>query len=164
MSPHSAILPYIRISIGRESYGMPAKRATVRRTPEQGLTKAEACKILQVAPTADEELITQAYWHQARKFRATARTNPESRLRLDELNRAYLVLNPAGGEAPLSGEIPPIPERTSWMDDFTSWLRRLVEETAARWPGRSVEMAILSGATAVLTLLALSAGASALAT
>lgn len=143
---------------------MPAKRATAKRTPEHGLTKAEACKVLQVAPTADEELIMQAYWHQARKFRATARVDPESRLRLDELNRAYLVLNPARGEAPLSGEIPPVPQKSSLVDDFAAWLRRLFEEIAARWPGRTTEVAALGGATSVLTYLALAAGASPLAT
>lgn len=143
---------------------MPARRATAKKAPEHGLTKAEACKLLQVAPTADEELIMQAYWHQARKFRATARIDPEARLRLDELNRAYLVLNPARGEAPLSGEIPPAPHKSSLAEDFAAWFRRLIEEIAARWPGRTTEVAVLGGATGVLTYLALTSGASPVAT
>jgi hypothetical protein len=49
-------------------------------------------------------------------------------------------------------------------EDFGNWLRRLVEEIAARWPGRTTEVAALGGATGVLTYLALTAGASPLAT
>ena len=63
---------------------MPAKRAT-KVESAQGLSKAEACKALQVAPTADEELITQAYWHQARKVRVLAAKDPEARAELDRI-------------------------------------------------------------------------------
>lgn len=51
-------------------------------------------------------------------------------------------------------EEPPV------ADAFMAWLRRLVEETAARWPGRTTEMTVLGATTAVLTFLALAAGAS----
>ena len=114
---------------------MVSKRAAARSQPQpkqkNGLTKTEACKLLQIAPAADEELITQAYWHQARKVRAYARTDPDARRRLDELNRAYRVLNPGRSEAPLESETP----------------------------GRATEVAVLSATTALLTFLALGAGA-----
>lgn len=137
---------------------MATRRATAKTRQAQGLTKTEACKLLQVAPSADEELITQAYWHQARKVRAYARHDPEARKRLDELNRAYRVLNPAAGEAPLERETPPS-EQPEISAAFTGWLRRLIDQVAARWPGRATEVAVLTATTTVLTLLALGAGA-----
>lgn len=139
---------------------MPSKRATAKTEAEHGLTRAEACKILQVAPTADQELITQAYWHHATKLRVHAPRDPEARRRLDELNRAYLVLNPAQGEAPLSKEVPPTREEPNLAEEFMARLRRLIEQTRARWPGHVGEVTTLSVTTAVLTFLALSAGAS----
>ena len=48
------------------------------------MTKTEACKILQVASSADAEIITQAYWHLARKYRAAGgRDRSVDRLRID---------------------------------------------------------------------------------
>ncbi|MDP3767581.1 MAG: DnaJ domain-containing protein, partial [Dehalococcoidia bacterium] len=126
---------------------MPAKRAARAKAPaqDQGLTKAAACKVLQVAPTADEELITQAYWHLARKVRVHAHRDPEARRQLDELNRAYLVLNPARAEAPLSAEAPPLdPDQPN---EFVAWLKKLVQQVAERWPRRTPEVAILSATT-----------------
>ncbi len=131
-----------------------------RAESEQGLTKAEACKILQVAPTADEELITQAYWHHASKLRVLASRDSEARRQLDELNRAYLVLNPAQSEAPLSQEAPPIREQPSFIEEAIGWLRRLIDQTRARWPEHVPEVTTLTITTALLTFLALSAGAS----
>lgn len=139
---------------------MRAKKAAARAEPNRTLTKAEACKILQVAPTADEELITKAYWHLARKERIVAYRDPEARLRLDNLNRAYRVLNPAGGDPPLNGELPPVQEQAHWSDEFFAGLRRTVEETAARWPGRTAEVAVLATVTVILGYLALTSGAS----
>lgn len=138
---------------------MPAKRATAKQDKEHGLTKAEACKLLQVAPSADEELITQAYWHQARKARAYAHLDSKARQRLDELNRAYRVLNPTSSEAPLESESPSVGRDGAGPDAFTSWLNRLVQQTARRWAGRAAEIAVLSATTLILTVLALQAGA-----
>ena len=137
---------------------MTAKRAT---KPERshGLTKAEACRALQVAPTADEELITQAYWHQARKVRVLAAKDPEAREELDKLNRAFLVLNPARTEAPLTGEAPPPPRGAPLAEEVVASVRRLVDQTRARWPNHVPEVTTLTVTTAILTYLALSAGA-----
>ncbi len=136
---------------------MPAKRAT-KTESKQGLSKAEACKVLQVAPTADEELITQAYWHQARKVRALAARDPEARAELDRLNRAFLVLNPARTEAPLSGEVP---QRASspLATEAAASIRSIIDQVKARWPEHVPEVTTLVVTTAILTYLALSAGA-----
>ena len=140
---------------------MATKRAPARPDqPDRGLTKAEACRILQVAPSADEELITKAYWHLAHKYRIYASRDPEAREHLDELNRAYVVLNPGKTEAPLSAETPPPAEERGSAEQFIRWLEQLVEHTKARWPEHVGEVAVLTGTTTILTFLALAAGAS----
>ena len=136
---------------------MTARRATKAETAH-GLSKAEACKALQVAPTADEELITQAYWHQARKVRLLAARDPDARAELDKLNRAFLVLNPARTEAPLTDEAPP-PAAGPFATEVVSSIRHLVDQTKARWPNHVPEVTTLVATTAILTYLALSAGA-----
>lgn len=125
------------------------------------MTKAEACKVLQVAPSAEEDLITNAYWHLATKLRALAARDPEARRKLDELNRAYLVLNPTYTEAPLSKEAPAAQDepRTSFPGEFASWGRRTIDQTVARWPNRAPELAILTGTTVLLGYLAIRSGA-----
>jgi hypothetical protein len=85
---------------------MPAKRAIAKA--ERPMTKAQACKVLGVATTADPEIIVQAYWHLARKYRSTASRNARARQRLDELTRAFLVLQPGGRTDPPPPEPPPV--------------------------------------------------------
>jgi DnaJ domain len=142
---------------------MPRKATAEAYDPDHVLSKAEACKILQVAPAADEELITKAYWHLARKYRAYAPSDPEARTRLDQLNKAYVVLNPGKGEAPLAREIQPPPvEPPGFFEQAYKSIGQFIEHTIARWPEHVAEVSILTGTTAILTYLALSAGASAL--
>lgn len=138
---------------------MAARRTAAKAEAQHGLTKAEACKALQVAPTADEELILQAYWHQARKVRVLASRDPEARAQLDELNRAYLVLNPARTEAPLTDEAPPASGTPRLGEEVIASLRRVIDETRSRWPQHVREVTTLMVTTAILTYLALSAGA-----
>lgn len=137
---------------------MPAAAKKTKSEKSHGLTKAEACKVLQIAPTADEELITQAYWHQARKVRVLASRDPDARKQLDELNRAFLVLNPARTEAPLTHEAPP-PANGPLTNEVVASVRRLVDQTKARWPNHVPEVTTLTVTTAILTYLALEAGA-----
>jgi len=147
------------------SYGMAAKRAAAPKAEEKnherrhGMTKAEACKLLQVAPSAEEGLVTKAYWHLATKLRIHASRDPEARKQLDELNRAYLVLNPTQAEAPLSKEVPSTRHETSFIDDFVAWVKRIVEQTVSRWPGRATEIAILTITSVWLGYLAIASGA-----
>ena len=141
---------------------MPSRKAAAQPAEDDHpLTKAEACKILLVAPAADEELITKAYWHLARKYRAFASNDPEVRTRLDQLNKAYIVLNPGKGEAPLANEIPAPPEEPpGFFEQAYASITQAIEHTKARWPEHLAEVSVLTGTTAILTYLALSAGAS----
>ncbi len=126
------------------------------------MTKTEACKILQVASTADAEIVTQAYWHLARKYRAEAPKNNRAQDRLAELDKAFAALHPsAGGPPPIESRKPPGVSDPAIGDELTAWLRTVIAQTKARWPGRSTEIAVLAVATGLLAFLALSAGANA---
>ena len=127
--------------------------------------RADACKVLQVAPTADAEIITQAYWYLARKYRATAGNDPENRKRLDDLNEAYRVLQPGVEDAPLLDESPPAePQGPSLIDEVVAWLSQAIDQTKERWRGRVPEIGALTATTTLLAFLAFSAGASGLLT
>ena len=102
----------------------------------------------------------QAYWHQARKVRVLAARDPEARAQLDKLNRAYLVLNPARIEAPLSDEAPPQGNQSPRLaEDIIASLRRIIDQTQRRWPQHVREVTTLMITTTLLTYLALSSGA-----
>ena len=102
----------------------------------------------------------QAYWHQARKVRVLAARDPAARAQLDKLNRAYLVLNPARSEAPLSDEAPSLRGGSPRLgEDIIASLRRIIDQTQRRWPQHVREVTVLMVTTTLLTYLALSAGA-----
>jgi hypothetical protein len=129
------------------------------------MTKAEACKALHVAPAADDDIITQAYWHLTRKYKADAKRNAESRERLQQLDEAFALLCPAGAEAAKINGAPPPPEPPEPEpepvagDEMMGWLRQLAQQIGERWPGRGTEIAALAASVGLLTVLALNSGA-----
>ena len=140
---------------------MKAQPSQSRSLSAKAKARADACKVLQVAPTADAEIITQAYWYLARKYRATAGTDTDSRKRLDALNEAYRVLEPGTEDAPLLDESPRVKSQgPSLADEVGAWLRQAIDQTKERWQGRVPEIGVLTATTTLLAFLAFSAGAS----
>ena len=140
---------------------MKAQRSQLRSTNAKAKARADACKVLQVAPTADAEIITQAYWYLARKYRAKAGIDDASRRRLDNLNEAYRVLQPGAADAPMLEPLQPVePQGPSLIEEVGGWLQRVIGETKKRWHGRVPEIGVLTATTALLAFLAFSAGAS----
>ncbi len=134
---------------------------------ERAMTKAQACKVLQVSSTADAEIVTQAYWHLARKYRADGSRDARARKRLAELEEAFALLHPAPLEALAPDERGPaarLSEEPPLAQEFVTWLRQLAGHTTVRWRGRVPEIAIIGAAAVFLAFLALSAGASGLLT
>ena len=124
------------------------------------MTKEEACKVLQVAPSADAQIITQAYGYLARKYQAKGGRDRKARQRLEAINQAFLVLHPtANGE-----QLVPDPEFTTDAEpmsfgEFFTETSQLISSISSRWSGRAPEVAVLIITTAWLGFLALSAGA-----
>ncbi len=139
---------------------MNAQRSQSRSTSAKAKARADACRVLHVAPTADAEIITQAYWYLARKYRATAGTDTKSRKRLDDLNEAYRVLQPGTDGAPLEQSPPVEPHGPSVVDEVGAWLQHVIGQTKERWQGRVPEIGVLTATTTLLAFLAFSAGAS----
>ncbi len=124
------------------------------------MTKKEALKTLHLAPSADIEMITQTYWHLARKLQAEPESE-ESRKRLDELNEAYYALHPTPDLESAQEAAPSAVEANEdVIGDVVAWFRKIVDQTIVRWHGFVPEITALTITTLVLAVLALSAGAS----
>ena len=124
------------------------------------MTKEDACKILQVAPSADGEIITQAYGYLARKYQAKSNRDRHTRQRLEDLNDAFLVLHPvASGEQLVPEPLPTSDAEPISLGEFFAETSKLISRISSRWPGRAPEVIVLIITTAWLGFLAFSAGA-----
>lgn len=141
---------------------MVTKRAAARPKTKanNGMSKEDACRILQVAASADGEIITQAYGYLARKYQAKSTRDRRTRQRLEELNEAFLVLHPtANGEQLVPKPLPPSDADSISLGEFFAETRRLIARISSRWSGRAPEVIVLIVTTAWLGFLALSSGA-----
>jgi len=121
------------------------------------MKKSEAYKILNVAPPADRRSVEEAYWDLAHKYRENLDQEQQARQRLQELNEAYSVLTSRERLVPIE-LIETRQEADPWSlgwEAFVSWIRHLVQSTAARWPGRSAEIAAIAACLCGLTGIAL---------
>ena len=50
------------------------------------------CRVLQLHPDADAEMVDAAYWHLAKRYNAARETDPTVKAKQDELNEAYSVM------------------------------------------------------------------------
>ena len=126
------------------------------------MKKSEAYKILSVKPPTDRRSVEEAYWELAHKYGENVDQNQQARERLLELNEAYSVLTSRERLVPIELVEPPS-EADPWSlgwEAVVSWIRHLFRSTAARWPGRSAEIAAISVCLCVLTGIALWNGAS----
>lgn len=130
---------------------------------QTNMTKKEALKVLHLASSADAEMITQTYWHLARKAQGDPESE-ENRQRLDELNEAYYSLHPAPEIEPAQDTARTAPTAAEPDEDIfgevVAWFRKIVDQTIVRWRGFVPEITALTITTLVLAVLALSAGAS----
>ena len=56
-------------------------------------------EVLKIHPSADHEMVAQAYWHLARKYNATSAYDLGATKRLEELNEAFAVIGSADQRA-----------------------------------------------------------------
>jgi hypothetical protein len=139
------------------------------------MKKAEAYKILHIAPPADARSVEEAYWQLAHSYREELKNEVHARQRLIELNEAYSALMTHNHTAPqplqLVEETPQLEETpqieeapqpdfwsTAW-EAFVAWARSDIASTAARWPERGAEIAVITICLVMLTTLAALSGA-----
>ena len=56
-------------------------------------------EVLKIHPSADHEMVAQAYWHLARKYNAASAYDLGAKRRLEELNEAFAVIGSADQRA-----------------------------------------------------------------
>ena len=56
-------------------------------------------EVLKIHPSADHEMVAQAYWHLARKYNAASAYDLGAKKRLEELNEAFAVIGSADQRA-----------------------------------------------------------------
>ena len=130
------------------------------------MKKSEAYKVLNLSPPAPRRSVEEAYWQLAHRYRDNLDQEQQAQERLLELNEAYFVLTSRERLAPLE-VVESGPESDPWSlgwEAFVVWIRHLVQSTAARWPGRSAEIAAIFACLSALTGIALWNGASPLLT
>jgi hypothetical protein len=129
------------------------------------MERTQAFRELRLDPSADGQMVTDAYWGLVRKAQNRAKREPEAREEIERLNQAYQVLAPsATRRAPVPAAAAPVGSGVPLLDWFADWVAMEAQRARARWAGRNPEIAIIGAASIVLMLLALGAGASVAAT
>ena len=125
---------------------------------------AEAFRTLRLDPSADGQLVQDAYWSLVRKAQERGSRDLDARMEIDRLNEAYQTLQPNGkryvppstrAEATAAGS-----EGTEFTDRAVDWLSEEVTRTRLRWQDRNPEIAMIGGAVFFMAIIALAAGAS----
>jgi curved DNA-binding protein CbpA len=128
------------------------------------MKRSEAYQVLNVEPPADRQQVEEAYWELAHEYRDRAEHEQEARQRLLELNEAYFTLTSRERLTQMQvvqAQLPPEPDGWSqaW-EGLAAFIGHLLRSTAARWPGRVIEIAALATCLFALTGIALWSGAS----
>ena len=71
---------------------MTTFKVSTYNDPAVALANKDYYKILQVDPSADQEVIEAAYKRLARKYHPDMNTSPDATVRMQEINAAYEVL------------------------------------------------------------------------
>jgi hypothetical protein len=126
------------------------------------MERAEAFHTLRLDPSADGKMVEHAYWTLVRQVQGMGDTNGHPAHDIERLNEAYAALAPDARRY--------VPARSvsaqggEFVDHVAEWLATEALRTRVRWSARNPEIAVIGGVMLVLMVLALSAGASILAT
>ena len=129
------------------------------------MDRSQAYETLNLHPSADSAMVADAYWRMVRIAQGEGDT-PETQRAIERLNEAYAALNPKSAPRPprmQAGQaaLQQIQGSGVWaLDVFADWVVEQARLTRQRWPGRNLELGLIGGATLVLMLLAVGAGAS----
>ncbi len=125
------------------------------------MEREKAFETLKLQPTADGEMVSDAYWRLVRKAQARAAKDAGAQAEIDRLNDAYTTLTPRGAAYAPPAAPPANAGSGVWLlDVFADWLSRQALRTRQRWAGRNPEIAMIGGGALVLVFAAIGAGAS----
>ena len=127
------------------------------------MERAQAFKTHRLDQSADGQMVETAYWTLVRQAQSRAGRDTEATVDIDALNDAYATLTPDARGKPMTRVAPQASGTgVAILDWFADWCADQALRTRMRWANRNPEIALIGGATIVLMLLALGAGASAL--
>ncbi len=129
------------------------------------MERNDAFKALRLDQSADGRMVENAYWTLVRQAQRRGENPTEAGHEIDRLNEAYALLSPerrTSGRAPAA--VRPHASSVPLLDGIADWFAEEALRTRARWSRRNPEIGIIGGATLLLMVLALGAGASVWAT
>jgi hypothetical protein len=127
------------------------------------MERAQAFKTLRLDQSADGQMVETAYWTLVRQAQSRAARDTDAGLDIEALNDAYATLTPDARGKPMAHPAQQAAGTgIAILDWFADWCADQALRTRMRWAHRNPEIALIGGATIVLMLLALGAGASAL--
>lgn len=123
------------------------------------MERNDAFKALRLDQSADGRMVENAYWTLVRQAQRRGDNPTDAGYEIDRLNKAYALLSPesrASGRAPTAR---PQASSVPLLDAIADWFAEEALRTRVRWTRRNPEIAIIGGATLLLMVLALGAGA-----
>jgi hypothetical protein len=126
------------------------------------MDRSEAFRTLNLAESADGQMVQTAYWALVRQAQDEGTRNTKARWKIDAYNEAYTTLAPDAKqyEPPPPRQTASAPEGTEFIDRAVDWLSEEGRRTKERWEHRLPEIAVLGAVSLFLMILALSEGAS----
>lgn len=111
-------------------------------------------EVLKIHPSADHEMVAQAYWHLARKYNAASAYDLGAKRRLEELNEAFAVIGSADQRADYNRSRAEMPAA-----ETEAAAKRRVTIEVSFWRLPAWQGTIAATAALALATLALVAGA-----
>jgi curved DNA-binding protein CbpA len=111
-------------------------------------------EVLKIHPSADHEMVAQAYWHLARKYNAASAYDLGAKRRLEELNEAFAVIGSADQRADYNRSRAEMPAA-----ETEAAAKRRVTIEVSFWRLPAWQGTIAATAALALAALALVAGA-----
>lgn len=127
------------------------------------MESTQAYQTLNLHPSADSQMVADAYWRLVRIAQSDAAENPDAKAEIERLNEAYTTLSPKTQARPAAARRTPVEQAAGsgvWLlDAVADWIVAQLNLTKARWPGRTLEISVIAVATLALMFIALSTGA-----
>lgn len=126
------------------------------------MDSSQAYKTLNLHPSADSQMVADAYWRLVRIAQSDADESPEAKAEIERLNQAYTALSPKTQprQAPQRTPVEQAAGSGVWLlDAVADWIVAQLNLTKARWPNRTAEISIIAVASLALMFIALSTGA-----
>jgi hypothetical protein len=126
------------------------------------MDRVQAYRTLRLDQSADGRMVESAYWTLVRRAQVQAESDPAAAQEIEDLNRAYGVLSPDAMHYTAQAGQVRLQQPSSGvglLDSAADWVNEEALRTRERWSGRNPEISVIGGATIIMMVMALIAGA-----